>query len=196
MFIKRKTMIIVALVLMIGIAGYLNYSYNRSVQTVKQGGEDIDFSSEAAEEPDALDDVIVEDKKTEEADEREVISQQQTTSSFFIDYRLERDKVRSEQIEYLKEVIDNKDTVQEIRNEAQREMVAIVKMMEKELAVENLLKAKGFRDALIFIHENSINVIVDEDNLTPEQVAQIQDIVIRETGEKLENIKIMEDKHN
>ncbi len=125
-----------------------------------------------------------------------MISQQQTTSSFFIDYRLERDKVRSEQIEYLKEVIDNKDTVQEIRNEAQREMVAIVKMMEKELAVENLLKAKGFRDALIFIHENSINVIVDEDNLTPEQVAQIQDIVIRETGEKLENIKIMEDKHN
>jgi stage III sporulation protein AH len=195
MFIKRKTMVIVALVLMIGIAGYLNYSYNNSIQTLGQGDDEASPSSQVSKDPDPVDEVTVEDKNLDgDGDDKSVVSHQQTSSSFFIDYRLERDKVRSEQIEYLKEVIDNKDTVQEIRNEAQREMVAIVKMMEKELAVENLLKAKGFKDALIFIHENSINVIVDEENLTPEQVAQIQDIVIRETGEKLENIKIMEDK--
>ncbi len=195
MFIKRKTMVIVALVLMIGIAGYLNYSYNNSIQTLGQGDDEVNPSSQVSKDQDPVDEVTVEDKNLDGVgDDKSVMSQKQTSSSFFIDYRLERDKVRSEQIEYLKEVIDNKDTVQEIRNEAQREMVAIVKMMEKELAVENLLKAKGFNDALIFIHDNSINVIVDEENLTPEQVAQIQDIVIRETGEKLENIKIMEDK--
>ena len=62
--------------------------------------------------------------------------------------------------------------------------------MEKELTIENLIKAKGFADAAVTFHYGSVNVVVDCTELTNEQVAQILDIVTRETGEPAANIKI------
>ena len=62
--------------------------------------------------------------------------------------------------------------------------------MEKELTVESLLKAKGFSDAAVTLHAGSVNVILSAESLTDEQVAQVLDIVMRETGEGAENIKV------
>jgi hypothetical protein len=44
---------------------------------------------------------------------------------------------------------------------------------------------------LVILHENSVSVIIDKQDLKPEEVAQILDIVKRESGEKPENIKII-----
>ena len=66
----------------------------------------------------------------------------------------------------------------------------IVNNMEKELTVESLLKAKGFADAAVTLHAGSVNVILSAESLSEEQVAQVLDIVIRETGEPAENVKV------
>ncbi len=63
--------------------------------------------------------------------------------------------------------------------------------MEKEVTIEGLLIAKGFTDAVVTLHEGSVNVVVDTAELTRQQAAQILDIVMRESGESSENIKIM-----
>lgn len=55
--------------------------------------------------------------------------------------------------------------------------------MEKELTVESLLKAKGFADAAVTLHSGAVNVILSAESLSEEQVAQVLDIVMRETGE-------------
>ena len=62
--------------------------------------------------------------------------------------------------------------------------------MEVELTVENLVRGKGFDDVIVSMHAGSVNVIVGADTLNDEQVAQILDIVLRETGESAENVKI------
>ena len=62
--------------------------------------------------------------------------------------------------------------------------------MEKELTVESLLKAKGFADAAVTLHRGAVNVILSAESLTEEQVAQVLDIVMRETGEPAENVKV------
>ena len=62
--------------------------------------------------------------------------------------------------------------------------------MESELNTENLIRAKGFEEVIVSMHNGSVNVIVDADALTDEQVAQILDIVLRQTGETAENIKV------
>ena len=43
---------------------------------------------------------------------------------------------------------------------------------------------------IVSIHQGSINVVVGADKLNDEQVAQILDIVLRETGKNAENVKI------
>jgi stage III sporulation protein AH len=66
--------------------------------------------------------------------------------------------------------------------------------MEKELILENLIKGKGFEDAVIFFGDDSVNVIVKTQGLDDKQVAQICDIVSKGTGLSLDKITIIERK--
>ena len=50
-----------------------------------------------------------------------------------------------------------------------------------ELVVENLIKAKGFQDAVVTMSTNNINVIIQQEELTSEQVAQILGVILSET---------------
>ena len=79
---------------------------------------------------------------------------------------------------------------QQTLSDAQQQKLDIVNNMEKELTVESLLKAKGFADAAVTLHAGSVNVILSAASLSEEQVAQVLDIVIRETGEPAENVKV------
>lgn len=47
----------------------------------------------------------------------------------------------------------------------------------KETATENLLAAKGFSEAVVTILSDSVDVVVNADDLTESQIAQIEDIV-------------------
>ena len=55
---------------------------------------------------------------------------------------------------------------------------------------ENLIKTKGFEDVVIFVNGDSISVIVEDEQLSPAEVAQIQNIISREMSAKVENIHI------
>ena len=50
---------------------------------------------------------------------------------------------------------------------------------------------KGFEDSVILANGDSINVIVKATELGTEEIAQIQNIITREMGNKIENIHIM-----
>lgn len=109
--------------------------------------------------------------------------------SFFDIYRSERDSVRTQELAYLDAIVaQGGDEV--TLSEAQKQKMTLVGCMESELNTENLIRAKGFEEVIVSMHNGSVNVIVDADALTDEQVAQILDIVLRETGETAENIKV------
>ena len=108
-----------------------------------------------------------------------------------MDYRTERQNTRKEEIEYIREILDNPESDLEIKKEAQAQLLEITNSMEKELSMEALIKAKGFNEAVVIMHRDSVNVIVDKQELKPEEVAQILDIVKRESGQEAENIKII-----
>ena len=95
-------------------------------------------------------------------------------------------------METLKEIVENEKTANETRDGAQKQMMELLKETEKETIVEDLIKAKGFEDALVFIDDGTANVIIESSkDMTPAEVAQISDIVNRETGIGIEKIKIM-----
>lgn len=110
-------------------------------------------------------------------------------SDFFAAYRTERDNVRTQELAYLDAIVAQ-GADQETLSDAQKQKLDLVHAMETELTVENLVRAKGFSDVIVSIHEGNVNVVVGADRLSDEQVAQILDIVLRETGKTAENVKI------
>lgn len=108
---------------------------------------------------------------------------------FFAAYREERDTVRTQELAYLDAIVSQgADT--ETLSDAQKQKLELVNAMETELTVENLVRAKGFSEVIVSIHKGNVNVVVGADSLNDEQVAQILDIVLRETGKSAENVKI------
>ena len=68
-------------------------------------------------------------------------------------------------------------------------MKYIILILRKMLC-ENLIKNKGFGDVVIFANGDSINIIVRAEDLQTEQIAQIQNIILRELNCEMENIHI------
>ncbi|MBQ1821273.1 MAG: SpoIIIAH-like family protein [Clostridia bacterium] len=110
-------------------------------------------------------------------------------ANFFASYREERDNVRTQELAYLDAIVAQ-GADSETLADAQQQKLELVNAMETELTVENLVRAKGFTDVIVSIHKGNINVVVGTDTLNDEQVAQILDIVLRETGKSAENVKI------
>jgi stage III sporulation protein AH len=115
-------------------------------------------------------------------------------NDFFIDYKLERDRLRSQEADYLRELINNPNAAQQSRDKAQADLIALSQKVEKEMIVENLIKAKGFEDAVIFLSNDVANVVIKAAGLQPKDVAQITDIVTRTTGIPIDKITIIERK--
>ena len=109
--------------------------------------------------------------------------------NFFASYREERDNVRTQELAYLDAIVAQGADAETL-SDAQRSKLDLVNAMETELTVENLVRAKGFTDVIVSIHQGNVNVVVGADTLSDEQVAQILDIVLRETGKSAENVKI------
>ena len=109
--------------------------------------------------------------------------------NFFASYREERDNVRTQELAYLDAIVAQGADAETL-SDAQRSKLDLVNAMETELTVENLVRAKGFTDVIVSIHQGNVNVVVGADTLSDEQVAQILDVVLRETGKSAENVKI------
>lgn len=113
------------------------------------------------------------------------------SSSYFIESRLERDKKRSEMVTSLDNIINNHNTGKETKAEALNIKLGTITNTEKEAFIENMIIAKGFNDAIVYLSGQSINIVVDSESLTEKDVAQIVDIVKRETDVIMDNIVIM-----
>ena len=108
---------------------------------------------------------------------------------FFTEYRLEREKVRSEQSDILRDVVKTAKN-DEARQKAQDAVLKLVQERQRELEIENFIKAKGFNDAIIFIRNNSVSAIIRANSLSKDEVIQNADIISKVTGVKPEEITI------
>jgi len=127
-------------------------------------------------------------------DDSEVIALGEKNSpkydDYFVNYRIEREKIRSQQIEILREIVDNPNSVSEVRKNAQEKMLIITQNMENELKLENLIKAKNYQDAVVLIQPESVMVVVKILELAAGDGTKIADIVANTTGHNYEDIII------
>lgn len=208
---KKNQVIITALAIMIAVAGYLNFTNDTIKPNVQANIQKT--AQLAKEEQDTLLDLSEADLKTkaeteqkefEVADTGEIkkASSQETKgeavlanssstgANFFASAKLTREQTRDKNKELLMDIINNTNVTEEEKKNAIQSMIEMTEISEKESATETLLSAKGFEGAVVSIVDGSVDVVINEKELTDQKIAQIEDIVKRKTGIRADKIVI------
>ena len=212
--IKKNQVIITALVVMIAAAGYLNYidSESSEVSEVMLNdesdtngivGDDYvqmeglnDEVSIASENVDSLNTAQADDNSEISAGEDEneageaVFVNTSNDSSYFVQAKLDREQARAKQKDILTEMINNNSVEQDKKAQCADEMLKIQQKIEKETAAEAMIEAKGFSEVYVRIDDERVDVVVNKETLSKQELAQIEDIVKRKTGFSADKIRI------
>ena len=206
--IKRNHVIIVALVIMVGVAGYLNYMDNNLKNDeiiLNDNGEIAALVPDENLPANANLDSQIEmdfDKKNskenkfesrndfEESDNDAIAVNKSMENSYFVQAKLDREQARAKQKEILDEMINNKNLSESKKTECVDNKIEIQKRIEKESAAESLLESKGFDETYVRIDDETVDVVINKEMLSDAEIAQIEDIVKRKTGFKARQIRI------
>ena len=111
-------------------------------------------------------------------------------SDYFTTSKLERETMYSQMLASYENILNSNNSLETQRQSATEEITKINKVKNSIMICENLIKTKGFEEAIVFVNGNSVSVIVDDEQLSTEKVAQIQNIISRELNTKVEDIHI------
>lgn len=198
---QKNQIAITALAIMIAVAGYLNFTeQNASKDGNQKSGslvETIDTmdisdgdslikekaeSSQNAAEKNS--DEVSEESQTAGSTETiggAVLTQAQV-SEYVAGARMEREQTHSKTKESLNEIINSDSVGESAKKEAVDKLAELADIMEKEAATEQLLASKGFENAVVSIGADSVDVVLNYEELSSADRAQIEDIVTRKTG--------------
>ena len=109
---------------------------------------------------------------------------------YFSASKLERDTMYSQMLETYEKILNSNNSLETQKQSATEEIKKINDIKNSIMICENLIKTKGFDNSVIFVNGDSISIVIKDEQLTPEKVAQIQNIISREMNAKIENIHI------
>ncbi len=118
------------------------------------------------------------------------IAELANADAYFEESRATINMDRNQVISMLTDVIEETKDGSAEKNNATQQKLKIIDYMNKEKVMENLIKNKGFADALVLMTDNSVNITVNKQEITQSDVAKIYDIVMRETGRDASQIVI------
>lgn len=204
---RKNQVIITALAVMIAVAGYLNFSGKELSEygidskkdevalDISDADEETE-SDEVQEEETSKEEVAESDENTESLtvmDTGEVVSNETADSenpgaavlvssmdaNFFSSAKLNREQTRAQNKETLMEIVENESLTDKEKKKAVNQVVKLTKAAEQETEIETVLEAKGFSNIIVSIADNSAEVIVGGNELTEQQIAQIEDVIKR-----------------
>lgn len=113
------------------------------------------------------------------------------SKQFFAQFRMERDRVRSQQVDLLREMVNTTTTAAESRAEAQKRLLELTQQMESEMKLENLMVAQGYTEAAAFIQSEGVTVVLFSSPLSLQQKKAISGLASRLIGCTDEQVSII-----
>ena len=114
------------------------------------------------------------------------------STDYFSSTQVSRTRARDEALEVLKSVIEDTKADEDSKTVAYTGITKIAKEMENESNIESLVTAKGFAQCVAVINDTSASIVVSSENdLTPAQLSQINEIVYTQAGILPENITVI-----
>ncbi len=178
----KRNLVIVAVLVFVGAAVYLNWSYNS-----RWGAAD---AAMVAAEDAAM--RAAQEQYTAASAEKDDASV--AVTAYFDEARLTRQTSRDEALELLEQACAGQDTSQEVIDESMRQINAMASWNLQESLLENQLLAKNFTDCVVFVSGDGVTVAVPApvEGLTDTQVAQITEAVVANTDYTAQALHIIE----
>ena len=215
---KRNQLIITSLAALIAVAGYLNYTEKNdkarkdkmeaaktevvavgneenSSTAVPEGesatgdGSEKDSLSQDANQANS-DDIESNDQDVQSTPGEAIFVNATGTVDFIVEAKLSKEYVRATNSESLNAIIANKDLSSEEKKAAVEKVAEIADISEKEIAAENLIMAKGYKDVVVTYTDGYVDVIVVAEEMDDTTRAQIEDIVKRKMEVSADKITI------
>ncbi|CDA29684.1 MULTISPECIES: SpoIIIAH-like family protein [unclassified Eubacterium (in: firmicutes)] len=194
---KKNQIIVTVLAILIVIAGYLKYTDSNFNDKNKE------VTNEIYESTYGTDDILsngeiasLDENETGEAVEEttlqpgEAVMTSSKLTDFIIQARIDREQIRSKNKETLLKVINDETVSEKEKTSAVEAMVEITKSSELENTIETLLEAKGFSNVIVTLSDSQVDVIIDEQEITDQKRAQIEETIKRKTDISADKIVI------
>lgn len=208
MVLKKKEIIAASLVVLVGVAGYLNWSYQDTirvqdgesyVETGKKLGEAqyvnaVDEMEDNAEDTEKAEETSSEN--TENTENAEGDSQPQETLSgsenYFEQAKMNKESSRSKSLEILNQTAENDSFDEEIRKKAGDKILAVSDNVQKESEIESIAQSKGYSEICVYVDGSEANVMVRKEGFGDEDVTKLTAIVTDLLKISAQNVKIVE----
>ena len=184
-FVKKQWMM-VALVVALGAAVYLNYYFTQDIP-LTQGEQ----STANDTDDEGLGDALFVGAQTQDDPQDEDPSQDASAEDYFEAARASRTKAREESVKLLEEVFGSAQSTADEKAAATAKATAIADHILQESNIENLIIAKGFADCVVFIHDDACRVVVDAAELQAMESVQIMEIVLSQSDIVADNVQIV-----
>lgn len=173
----KRLVTVIAVVLCVGAAAYLNWSYNKS-----------------AELPDSESAGLAGEKSAQTSP---TTKETASNSDYFAQARLTRQQSRDEALSLLKSAASSKTASKETIDGAMNAISAMANYSMEETQIENMLLAKNFSECVAFVSADGVTLAVPApaEGLKAEDVAKITDTITTETDFKPTQIKVIEVKN-
>ena len=203
MVLKKKEIIAASLVVLIGVAGYLNWSYQDTIK-VRDGESYIETGKKLGEAQyvNAVDD---QEEKTEEDSEKteetnaentenneENVTETASSENYFEQARLNKDNSRSKSLEILNQTAENDSFDSEIRQKAGDKILAVANNVQKESEIESIAQSKGYSEICVYVDDSEANVMVRKNGFNDEDAVKLTAIVTEQLKISAQNVKIVE----
>lgn len=164
----KRNIIIVAVLLFVCAAVYLNWSYNNRWGQADQAMVDAE-------------DAAMEDASDAAGTETE---DESAVSEYFAQARLTRQTSRDEALNLLQTAASSEGASQETIDAAMNAIAAMATYSMEETQIENMLIAKDFADCVVYMSADSVTVAVPApaEGLSEAAVARVMETVLSETG--------------
>ena len=206
--IKKNQIIIAALTVLLGVAGYLNFSGrdldlskkttmdepdSPTVEQVYANGEIDETAGEVYVEDIDAEGIDADENITLNSDEQNIGEAVLTSGDVSLSaaaIKLNREQVRSKAKEYYLDIMNSDGMDEAVVQQATDYYLKLISDMKKEYEAESMLLAKGFSNVIVSIGEQSVDVAIGGETLSDPVRAQIEDIVCRKTGCTVDQIVI------
>lgn len=158
---SKRQLTILTLILALGVAVYLNWEYAKTdssfvLPTQTQAEEDALLANAQAEDAPVME--ALPDKNYGEA---QLVSVSENSSDqYFETARLTRTKTRDEALDKLQQSLKATGLTEEEKAQLKDTLSSTISNISLESDIENLVKAKGFADCVVFIDGENVDLAV------------------------------------
>ena len=199
---KKNQLVIGALAVLLGVAGYINFGGNQldlansDAKNKATGSEaafaenEFDLAAGEVTMDEVVDEEHIELNSDEDSIGEAVLTSADNTGVSMVNIKLNREQTRSKTKEYYLDIMNSDGMDEAAVQSATDAYIKMTEDMELETEAETMLLAKGFSDVMVTINDDSVDVVIGQDDLTDEEKAQIEDVVVRKTGCTIEMLTI------